>query len=1065
MKLDLSQTGLYYLLNTPEVQAELGRLGLTDKASFEKKPDVGTIARLIANSISGDVEQFIKEKLEAAEKQEKKPEKWIFETLRDLPITIQLKDDLARALPSENPPSRHIITEIKASEGAEELQRPNISLIESDLLVPNGHSPQLGTEIAKELKSCDHADWLVSFIKLRAIKSFYPQLRAFCEKANPDGSPRLRIATTTYIGATDAAALDLLWQLPNTEVKVCFNTSQTRLHAKAYIFKRASQFGSAYIGSANLSNAALTSGLEWTVKVAQQEIPHLWDRSLIEFEQCWNDESFELLTGTDEERKRVVEALKRSKVVYNMAGASKGDAPHRVLMNFHPHSYQSKMLSELAEERRQGQWRHLIASATGTGKTVVAAFDYAQEMKSRQQAPKILFLAHRTDIVKQARATYQAVLGNDEFGVIIGEDDYDSNTIRQCFCTVQSWRNHVQKDLPRDYFDLIVMDECHHAGAASYQEIIEYYKPEIDAGKTDLLGLTATPFRSDGVDIRSYFGGDFTHELSLAEAIDQGNIVPFTYFGIDDDTDYSGVDWAKSESAEIEKAIRSNGKHLANVYEAINQYVADLGNLRAIGFCAGLEHAHSACKYMNDHGIKAVVLQGESTEEERRKAKADIEAIPPRVNIIFTADLFNEGVDIPSVNTALMMRPTNSALVFVQQLGRGLRLAPPQYDKQDLLVLDFVGNHNAKYKGFMRYKFMSVRKDIPLEKQIDEGMPYLPAGCSITLSKKSREKILANIREYFAKLRGKALLNHLVEIVTEAGRHLPIEELMDRVSATSPAPIYREAAPYVIEKKALTNVEVEDLRHKKLNDLMQNDSPNLLNDWKKLLHGDVDGFGAQQLKLAKFFLLTRFYHDVRIDSVDTFWKIVTAEKGFTRDLLEFIEWRKKQINPMHRIVFPETSDFLELHRTYSTSQISAALGRGGGVIMTGTDYNRERNVDSFFVTRIKDERDFSPTTMYKDYAKTLKVFHWQSPSRTTVLSSEGQRYINDASKKMLFIRQSKQHKLDITGNYSIAPTTSNYIFLGPVSKVLSHEGECPISFDFELQYPMPADVYDFARGA
>ena len=293
MKFDLSQPGLYYLLNTPEVKAELERLKLNEKASFEKKPDTDLIAQMMARAISSEVEKYIADKLSEESSRADKPEDWIYEALRGLQEQAEIKNSVIKNIPADLPLEKQILKEIKILPEADDTDRPTTALTESELIVPNGRSPQLGTEIERELKSCESANWLVSFIKLKAIRAFYPQLQQFCGKANNDGSPRLRIATTTYMGASDIEALKLLFALPNTQIKICFNTSQTRLHAKAYIFNRKTGFGSAYIGSANLSSQALTSGLEWTVKVAQQEIPHLWERAIVEFDSCWNDDNFE----------------------------------------------------------------------------------------------------------------------------------------------------------------------------------------------------------------------------------------------------------------------------------------------------------------------------------------------------------------------------------------------------------------------------------------------------------------------------------------------------------------------------------------------------------------------------------------------------------------------------------------------------------------------------------------------------------------------------------------------------------------------------------------------------
>jgi superfamily II DNA or RNA helicase/HKD family nuclease len=1064
MKYDLSQPGLYYLLNTPEVKAEIERLKLGEKASFEKNPDTDFIARMMARAISDEVEKFIADKLKAEAAKPMKSEHWIHDAIQNLPETIELRSAAEKAIPAKELEERQILKEVKLLAEAGDTDRPTTELTESALIVPNGRSPQLGNEIERELKSCESADWLVSFIKLKAIRAFYPQLQQFCGKSNPDGSPRLRIATTTYMGATDVEALKLLFALPNTEIKVCFNTSQTRLHAKAYIFHRKTGFGSAYIGSANLSSQALTSGLEWTVKVAQQEIPHLWERSIVEFDSCWNDENFETCKEDKVERIRLALNANRVTVLSNKGLVS--DESLRSYITIHPHSYQTKMIEELTAERELGKHRHLIASATGTGKTIVAAFDYAFTIKKLGRNPRLLFLAHRKDIIDQAREKYRVVLRQPMFGALISDGEkFSSQSSEQVFCTVQSWATHIRNQVRHDFFDLIVLDECHHAAADSYQEVIQWYREAIEAGKTDLLGLSATPFRADGKDIRNDFGGEFTHELSLAEAIEHGHVVPFSYFGVSDDVDYTEVNWGQGEKEQLEKILHQNGQHLQNVHQTLLQHVADMNSLRAVAFCAGLKHARAACEYFNSKGIKSIVLSGESTQDEREKGMSAIEEVNPSVHVIFTADLFNEGVDIPSVNTVLMMRPTNSPLIFLQQLGRGLRIAPPQYQKDDLLVLDFVGNHNSKYRGFERYLFMSTRKDIPVQEQVKQGMPFLPAGCSISLSEQAQTKVLENIQKHMAALRGNTLRSHLLKVISDARTHLPLRRLMDEISASSPAPIFRYTSPAALEAQAFNTEGPEDEIGKGFNSLAQTDSPRMINSWVKVLSGSTEGLSPEDVKMAKFFLLSAFDDKVRMSTVDQVWHKVLARTGICRDLCEFLEWRQSRCAPMSAVTFDQTSKYLELHRSYSSKQIAAAIGTDGMTIQGGVYCQKNANSDTFFITRLKGDKDFSPTTMYKDHAKSQTVFHWESPNNTKLVSDSGRRYISDDFTKMLFIRQSKRVQMDITGTYPIGNQTSGYVFLGPVKRVLAHEGECPIGIDYELQHPIPADVFEYARGA
>ena len=1059
MKMDFSKAGLFCLLNTPEVQRKLHELRVANLAIFEKG-DAALISRMIGRVVAEEVEQFVAEKLESIDENARKNPNWLKDAMEDLASRGCLSKE---GLPIDD----RVLKEIKVSERAEQTKRPTTELDECALIVPDGRSPTLGNEIALELESANHADWLVSFIKLGAIRAFYPQLQAFCGKANPDGSPRLRVATTTYIGATDAKALELLFKLPNTEVKVCFNTSQTRLHAKAYLFRRDSDFGTAYIGSANLSTPALSSGMEWTVKVSQTEIPYLYASAVQAFEGCWNNQNFETCTAND--LPRITDALARARVVMSSTVDVSGNDAFKSIVLL-PHPYQVKMLEALMVERDNGQKRHLVVSATGTGKTMVAAFDYGQQMKALNRYPKLLYIVHRTDILRGAAEKYRAVLKDDNFGCVLSDGDaLTASNGNQIFCTPQTWKTHFRDrgQYAADFFDMIVMDECHHTQAAGYQELLDYYKSAIDAGKTDLLGITATPFRADGRDIRPDFGGDFTHELSLAEAIENGHIVPFNYFGVDDDTDFSQIHWKNGGATEkeIEAVIAQNGQHLDHVYQTLTEYVQGTSTLRGIGFCAGLKHAERARAFMESKGVPSAVLSGESSQEERKRVIDAMSTFPPRVNIVFVADLFNEGVDIPCVNTVLMMRPTHSPLVFIQQLGRGLRIAPVQYDKHELLVLDFVGNHNREFNGFSRYVQMSTRRDIPIEKQIEMGMPFLPAGCSVTLTKQAREKVLRNIREFTAALRGQALKNHLIECIKNAGRDLSLKELMERVSLDAPAPIFRQARPGVLNGTALRDEAFESNSGDGFNTIAQNDSRQMISYWRKMLNGDMDGMSAEDVHMSKFFLLSAFYPKVSLQKTDAVWDDFMSRRGIVKDMLEFLDWRASRVEPLRVVTFAETSKYLELHRTYNSKQISASIGRSGGVIMSGTDFNRERNLDSFFITIRKPEAEFSPSTMYKDYAKSPHVFHWETPGRTTVDSSEGQRYLLGLSKKMLFIRHSKKVRLDVTGQHDLPGATAYYTFLGPVKNVLGHESEKPIGIDFEMEYDLPADVYAYARGA
>lgn len=304
------------------------------------------------------------------------------------------------------------------------------------------------------------------------------------------------------MGATDAKAIEALRELPNTEVKVSYDTERTRLHAKTYAVHRGTGFGSAYIGSANLSRAALSEGLEWTSKISQYELAHLWQKIVATFESYWNDEGFERFDGEGVPRLR--EAIDRER---NRGSVQGGDLP---TFDLRPYPFQEEILDAMAAEREvQGKNRHLVVAATGTGKTMIAAFDYNRWTRGRK--PSLLFVAHREEILRQALGTYRAVLRDQNFGdILVG----GSRPTQQdhLFCSIQSYNARGLGELAPDRFDYIVVDEFHHAVAPSYRHLLESVQPKV------LLGLTATPERADGLDVLTPFGGEPTAEVRLPDA-------------------------------------------------------------------------------------------------------------------------------------------------------------------------------------------------------------------------------------------------------------------------------------------------------------------------------------------------------------------------------------------------------------------------------------------------------------------------------------------------------------------------------------------------------------------
>ena len=391
--------------------------------------------------------------------------------------------------------------------------RPVTSLVESSLFTGSPSDPQLVNELQQEMHSADSVDVLVSFIKwggVRLLMSSFEELTA--------RGARVRIITTSYMGASESEAIEWLARLPNTSIRVSYDVGRTRLHAKAYHFRRNTGFSTAYIGSANMSQPAMTSGLEWNLKVTTQDMPHILEKFEAEFETYWNSRDF--IPFNPDQPEALRGAITRAR--------TQSSGP-QVFFDLKPHAFQERILDALAVERQvHGVWRNLVVAATGTGKTVVAAFDFKRFFEETNRQARLLFVAHRREILEQAVATFRAVLRIPAFGeLLVGP--YVANRRDHLFCSVDMLQSRRLWDqVGVEFYDFIVVDEVHHGPASSYRAIFEQFKPKV------LLGLTATPERMDGASVAADFENRFAAEIRLPEALEEKLLCPFHYFGIAD---------------------------------------------------------------------------------------------------------------------------------------------------------------------------------------------------------------------------------------------------------------------------------------------------------------------------------------------------------------------------------------------------------------------------------------------------------------------------------------------------------------------------------------------------
>lgn len=921
------------------------------------------------------------------------------------------------------------------------LERPDTPLARCALLTGTRLDPSLGSQLRKEIATASRVDILCSFIKWSGLRVVIENLRQLAGQP-ADGRPFIRVITTSYMGATDPRAVEDLSALPNTEVRVSYDTKRTRLHAKAYIFYRETGFGTAYVGSANLTNAALSEGLEWTTKISHYELPYLWAKIVGTFETYWQDDEFQLFARNAPERLR--EAIARER-------ASASETATIVGFDLRPYPFQEEILDILAAEREiQNKYRHLVVAATGTGKTMIAAFDYARICRQLNAKPTLLFVAHREEILRQALGSFRGVLREQNFGdLLVGGREPEQS--RHLFCSIQSYNTRELWRHQPDAFSYVVVDEFHHAAAPGYRRLLDYVRPYI------LLGLTATPERPDQLDVLHWFDGRTSAEIRLPDAINRRLLSPFQYFGVADSVALDGLTWQRGgyRVEDLNRVYTGNDARAGLILEKVHEVLLNPRLARGLGFCVSVAHAEYMARFFNDHGTPAIALTGESPDAIRIAAQDRLRA--REVNFIFVVDLYNEGIDLPEIDTLLFLRPTESLTVYLQQFGRGLRL----HDEKDCVtVLDFIGAHRREFRFAPRFRALSTRPTSRIDQEIEDGFPHLPSGCVVQLERVAQQRVLENVRESVRMLRPR-IIGSLRELGQFLGRPPSIAEALEYLDTSLDELLKRGLWSQLLAESGLRLAHEDPDQERLAKGLRRlchiDDADQIRRLLSHLGHSSQGHQPAEgDQRLVEMLHVTLWADQSLGWSVEVAGQRLRQNPAAAADLLAILQHRLAHAPASHLGRIPDLAGPLTIHSQYTRDEILVGLGHWSLASRPdqreGVLHLAQTMVDAFFITLQKTEEDYSPTTMYEDYLISHELFHWQSQSSTSTESPTGQRYIRHRElgyTPLLFVRETRQLPSGLT-----AP----YVFLGP-SQYVSHQGSRPMSIVWKLRHAVPARLF------
>ena len=942
-----------------------------------------------------------------------------------------------------------------------------------------------------ELQTADQADFMVSFIRWSGLQLL---LRPF-DELHRNGK-KIRILTSSYMSITEPKALRRLMEMENVEVKV-FQSGHISFHTKAYLFSRLSNLHTVIVGSSNLSKSAISHGYEWNVKLPDAHHTPIYQYARQFFEEMWNDARAVPLT---EEFINQYEDIYRASHISNNSltnpffyqigqekqntrKAAEAKTIYLQRTQITPNAMQEKALEALRETRKNGNTKGIVIAATGTGKTYLSAFDVHQA-----QASTLLFLAHRDELLENAKKTFADVFGTDDFmGKVTG-------TVKErdkpfLFSTVQSLhREEILNKFHPTYFDYIIVDEFHHAEAETYRKIIEYFQPKF------LLGLTATPERMDGKDVLALCDHNVVYEIRLHQALEQGLLAPFHYFGLADNTvDYEKIDIKNGQfvGESLVGALKTH-ERVDYVLDMIEKFGHDGEKRRALGFCASIEHAQFMAEEFSQRGYEAIYLTGDDDPDFRREMVQRLETEDDSLEFIFTVNIFNEGIDIPSLNLVLFLRPTESPTIFIQQLGRGLR---KWNGKEYVTILDFIGNYQKSFivplalAGHTNHR--AFDRDA-LRVAIQTEFANLPDGCFVDLEEITRQQILEKIQSIRMD-RNQMLVNLYSEFKKELGRSPEIEDFLYSAVAPGLHFFIQKYGSWVETKERMDDcndwdktllsspLELEIIQ--RLEQMYPIKWPYeqailaLATRYVQVNVSQVASFLGEKFgitvdenkhrgyilrsmqKLAEPYKKQRWSFGSVKDDVflmDDLIKSTWLQQQFKEYAQKRLEYGLTEFRRTFRIPsYFQSNQQVQLYQNYTRNELMYLFQSPAKEGSWREGISKVDHHYLFFVTLNKGE-DTEEHLNYHDYFIDQNHFHWQSANQTSHASERGKDYVHHQERGMhihLFVRKFE----------SMHGKTLPFMYVGELDYISSH-GDNPMNITWRLKQPLPYEIFlDFVR--